>query len=157
MKTARWVPPICAFIGEVRNRPREDPGSYLKPQGVGLWWLESQRQRCHPPRKLETKLALPWLSGKPGGFPVQAAPTLPPFGAALSFCDCPSSGLLLMSTSPLQPTSVGGCGAPWALCPAMNEPRLAVLEGNGPLSLLAFVLPPSQLEPPFPDHLGSGC
>lgn len=80
MKTAQWVLHICAFIGEVRNRSREDPGSNRKPQGVGLWWLESQRQRRHPARKLETKLALPWLSGKRVGFLFKLLPPYPLLG-----------------------------------------------------------------------------
>lgn len=116
---------------------------------------------CPPPHHPCTKAADPavvsQLSSKSGGFAVQAAPTLPPFGAPLHFCDCASSSRLLLSWSPLRYPSEGECGQPWALCPAMTELHLAVLEQSGPLSPASFSVAIGQLEPPLPPHPGSGC
>lgn len=55
-----------------------------------------------------------------------------------------------MSVSPLQHPSVGECGSPWALCPAMHELPLLVLEETGPLSLVSFSVAsqPARAPPP---------
>lgn len=147
MKRAWWVLNTCALISEAREGPREAPGNSLKPPG-----LESQQQSApHPLHESHRASLLPQgLSGKLGGFAVQAAPTLPPFGASLDFCDCASSSrLLLTSVSPLQYPSVGECGSPWALCPAMQELCLAVSEENGPLSLVSFSVATEPAWPPL--------
>lgn len=146
MKTAPWVLNAYALISEAEDRRREVPGNSLKPPG-----LDSQQQRRPFARKPQIERALPGLSGKLGGFAVQAAPILPPSRAALYFCDCSSSSrLLLMSVSPLQHPSVGECGSPWALCPAMHELPLLVLEETGPLSLVSFSVASQPARAPRP-------
>lgn len=128
--------------------PREDPGNSLSPSVLKS--QHSMHECC------TSHLLCPSYPGKLGGSAKQASPTTPCFQAAVHFYDCSSSWSCFDVHVSSAAHKCGGMGCALSSVPVMNELHLTMWEENRSLPLFNSLLPPSKLDPPFPEHLGLG-